>query len=944
MADRVGQQLGNYRLTQLLGQGGFADVYLGEHVYLKNHAALKVLHTQLSEKDAASFVLEAQTLAHLSHPHIVRVLDFAVQDGTPFLVMEYASQGTLRQRHAKGTRLPVETVVHYVQQVAAALQYAHNQRLMHLDVKPENMLLNERTDVLLSDFGLSMFAPHTLSQSIQEMAGTVFYMAPEQIQGKPRMASDQYALGVVAYEWLCGRRPFTGSLLETATQHLTKPPPSLREHMPNLSPAIEKVVLRALAKESKQRFASVQDFATALQHAAQGTSSPHAMSLPTSATGAEVGSPFLTAPAAVVKECSSSEPPSVPASMPSPEGQVLQDTLPDSEHAKQEWQELTPSKSLIGRISEWARLMGAWWSASAGQPHLLVLSGEAGIGKTRLAEAFQWSLRNAFQYFAPEIGRQGIATAVARCYAVEDELAYTPVVSWLRAEAVRPALAALDAVWLTEVVRLLPDLLIERPGLPPPSPLQEDWQRQRLFEALARALLGTHGPLLLLLDDLQWCDRETLAWVHYLLRFDPHARLLIVGTLRAEERSTNHPLESLLVNLRREGQVSEIPLGPLDATETAALARYVAGRTLSPALAARLYQETEGNPLFVVETMRMGVSGHAELDHPPGELAAFSPPALSPTIQGVIAARLEQLSPSARELANMAAVIGRAFTFELLTAASGRDDEAVVEALDELVQRRIIREQGIEGYDFSHDKLREGAYTALSRARRRLIHRRVAEALETVYVDTRERLTVSSPDVHLADLAYHFFEAGVWAKALEYGQRAGEQAQRLYTPHITIEQVTRALDAAQHAAILPPTTLYRLRGRAYETLGDFERARLDYETTLQMAHVANNLHGEWQALMDLGFLWTQRDYAQAGTSYQQALALARQMDDPKTLAHSLNRLGNWHVNIEQPREALRYHQEALTLFQQAHESHGLAETYDLLGMASYLGGDLIQGT
>ena len=432
--------------------------------------------------------------------------------------------------------------------------------------------------------------------------------------------------------------------------------------------------------------------------------------------------------------------------------------------------------------------------------------------------------------------------------------------------------------------------------------------------------------------------------MHYLLRFDPHARLLIVGTLRAEERSTNRPLESLLVNLRREGQVSEIPLGPLDATETATLAKYVVGQALSPELAAKLYQETEGNPLFVVETMRMGVAGHAELEHPPGELAAFSPPALSPTIQGVIAARLEQLSPSARELVNMAAVIGRAFTFELLTAAIGRNDEAVVEALDELVQRRIIREQGIEGYNFSHDKLREGAYTALSRARRRLIHRRVAEALETVYGDTREHLAVSSPDVRLADLAYHFFEAGVWAKALEYGQRAGEQAQRLYTPHITIEQVTRSLDAAQHAAILPPATLYRLRGQAYETLGDFERARLDYETTLQMAHVANNLHGEWQALMDLGFLWTQRDYAQAGISYQQALALARQMDDPKTLAYSLNRLGNWHVNIEQPREALRYHQEALTLFQQAHESHGLAETYDLLGMASYLGGDLIQGT
>src|SRR5712691_2517776 len=269
-----GQQLGNYRLTRLLGQGGFAEVYLGEHVYLKSRAALKVLHTQLSEQDTASFVQEAQTLARLTHPHIVRVLDFAVEDGTPFLVIEDAHPGTLRHRHAKGTRLPLETIVLSVQQVAAALQYAHDQQLIHRDVKPENLLLNERFDILLSDFGLGMFARHTLSQSIQQVAGTAFYIAPEQIQGKPRPASDQYALGIVVYEWLTGDCPFEGPLTQIVTQHLAAPPPSLRERVPTLLPALEEVVLRALAKEPKQRFASVQDFATALQNAAQGTTSP----------------------------------------------------------------------------------------------------------------------------------------------------------------------------------------------------------------------------------------------------------------------------------------------------------------------------------------------------------------------------------------------------------------------------------------------------------------------------------------------------------------------------------------------------------------------------------------------------------------------------------------------------------------------------------------------
>src|SRR6266849_8757999 len=156
MVDRVGQQLGNYRLLRLLGQGGQASVYLVEHLYLKSQAALKVRHTVLTEEEQTVFLQEAQTLVLLTHPHIVRVLDFAVEDGTPFLVMEYAPQGTLRQRHLKDTRLPPETIVHYVQQVASALQFAHDQRLIHRDVKPENMLLSSRDEVLLSDFGLAM--------------------------------------------------------------------------------------------------------------------------------------------------------------------------------------------------------------------------------------------------------------------------------------------------------------------------------------------------------------------------------------------------------------------------------------------------------------------------------------------------------------------------------------------------------------------------------------------------------------------------------------------------------------------------------------------------------------------------------------------------------------------------------------------------------------------
>ncbi len=272
LEDRVGQQLGNYRLVRLLGRGGFAEVYLGEHLRLGTSAAVKVLHTRLANRsEVESFQKEAHTIASLEHPHIVRVFDFDVINGTPFLVMSYASGGTLRQHHPKGSILPLPTIISYVKQVAEALQYAHDEKLIHRDVKPENMLVGRRGEVLLSDFGIALVAQSSRYQSTQDMAGTIAYMAPEQIHGKPRPASDQYALGVIVYEWLSGDRPFHGSFTEIAAQHAIVPPPSLREKVPAITPDVEHVVLTTLAKDPKQRFGSIHAFAIALEQASQLT-------------------------------------------------------------------------------------------------------------------------------------------------------------------------------------------------------------------------------------------------------------------------------------------------------------------------------------------------------------------------------------------------------------------------------------------------------------------------------------------------------------------------------------------------------------------------------------------------------------------------------------------------------------------------------------------------
>jgi eukaryotic-like serine/threonine-protein kinase len=265
--DRVGQQFGNYQLMRFLGRGGFAEVYIGQHAFLKTQVALKILHAQLAHDEQERFLQEARTIAHLVHPHIIRVLDFGLQGDQPFLVMDYAPHGSLRDRYPKGAQLGLETIITYTKQIASALQSAHDAKLIHCDVKPENMLVGRNGDVLLGDFGIAVVAQSTHSQHTQEVIGSVPYMAPEQLQGKPRFASDQYALGVVVYEWLCGNRPFQGSFTEIYGQHIFGSPPSLRSKNPAISSDIESVVMTALAKDVHQRFDSIWAFAYALEQA-----------------------------------------------------------------------------------------------------------------------------------------------------------------------------------------------------------------------------------------------------------------------------------------------------------------------------------------------------------------------------------------------------------------------------------------------------------------------------------------------------------------------------------------------------------------------------------------------------------------------------------------------------------------------------------------------------
>lgn len=582
---------------------------------------------------------------------------------------------------------------------------------------------------------------------------------------------------------------------------------------------------------------------------------------------------------------------------------------------------------LLGRSAHVAALNAVLTQTHAGRGRVVLLSGEAGIGKSRLAaEVKAYALAGGFDLLE------------GRCFESDRAIPYAPLRDLLRTFLItRPA-----ALVATVLGPLALDLL---PLLPELRAIFEDRLRStehrvvnephQLMQAFAQAVsaLASSRPVLAVIEDLHWSDDASLDALLRLVRHSVHQPLLLLLTYRHDELSPG--LTQLLMELDREHAATELVLQPLTPDEIDGMLRAIfnlAEPVRSEFLDA-IAALTEGNPFFIEEVLKSLIASggivYADGAWDRKPLEALQIPR---SVQAAVQRRLDQLTPQARELITLAAVAGRRFEFALLEGITHHTEAELVRLMKDLVRAQLVVEESPDVFAFRHALTRQAVEADLLARERRALHLQIVEALE--------RLAAERIDQRVAELASHAYTAEDWQRVLIYADRAGQQALQLYALQTAIEHFSHALEAAQRLDLRAPTKLYRSRGQAYALLSSFAAAKADFEQTVTRAREDGDQALEWQSLLDLGFLWMARDFVQAGHYFNQALALARARSDPNQLAYSLNRLGNWHVNADQPLRGRPYHEEALALFEHTGDARGQAETLDLLAGASYLAGDL----
>jgi eukaryotic-like serine/threonine-protein kinase len=847
-----------YRLEAELGRGGAGAIYRAYDTLLDRSVAVKVLAEQkLGTQGRARLLREAQAAARLNHPNIVSIYDAGESAGTTFIVMELIEGESLHDRPPANLE---ETIVIF-RQICAALEHAHQHGIVHRDLKPENVLITPEGQAKLTDFGLARPVASRLT-SEGEITGTVFYLAPEQALGQSvDTRTDLYSLGVMFYEMVTGQLPFVADdPIAVISQHLYAPivPPRLRNAAVPL--AMDALIVQLMAKTPADRPASATEVIRRLE--------------------------TLT------------KPESVPSLGEEP---IMLERMARGR--------------IIGRERELGEARLLWERAAAGEGQLLLISGEPGIGKTRLAREITT---------LAEVS--GGISLLGECYP-EGNAPYAPFAQIFRRvlSDSRPN-PDLPPYVLADLIAVAPDLQMHYPEISANSHLDPFAEQQRLFENVASffAALGRRNPCLLVLEDVHWADQATLALLRHLVRRARQQRLMIIATYREIELDEAMPLQEILLSLNRERLANRLKLARLDRQATRQMLAALLGEQAPEEFLDGIYQETEGNPFFVEEVCKAFVeSGKLYFTegrwHHPKQDELQIPQSVRLTIQ----ARISKLPPEHQDVLRLAAILGRDFDFEILLNASELNEDLLIDALEQAEHAQLIEEVSSQkggSFRFAHALILLTLVEGLSGLRRRKLHRQAAEVIEKLRPEDLEAL------------AYQYSQAEDQEKALKYLKMAAERAQSRYANEDAIRYYTSALEFCE-SANKSRLELLAARVAIYDLVARRDKQLADIKEMQALAEALNDDPFRFQALIALADFYTNTDFTRARGPSQEALDLAKAMGNPENQARALYRLANAAWREGDLHRCVDYLDSAMELFQQVHLPRATIRCLYLLSLA-----------
>ena len=851
-----GAEFADHLILEIAGRGGMGVVYQAVHQPLSRQVALKLMSAELSA-DAefrARFQQECRAAASIRHPHVVPIYHAGEEQGRLYVTMQYVEGADLGRVLALEERLEPRRAVALVADLAEGIDAAHALGIVHRDVKPANVLIELRGDAMhpfLTDFGLAKSAASGARTRTGAILGTLDYAAPEQLEEAGVDArTDVYALGCLLFHALTGSVPFPRETeAGTIVAHLNAPPPWATTLAPDVPGALSRAVARAMSKDPGDRQPSAGTLARealAAVGATQGAAPVAAAAEPERAVTIGPGD------AARLRDADADAGAAV-----SPPQPAASNAFPAA-LARNERE-----TTFVGRGDVLVALERRYLLAGAGKQQFVVLAGEPGVGKTRLAGEFA---RRAHDDRAIVLyGRSDPESIVP----------YQPFITAIQqylANYDTTALARDLDLELAELGRFIPGLRRDVPTLVEPLAVEPEARRFRLFEAVKRVLafIAAERPVVVVLDDLHWADTSTALLLRHVVQQLDEVKLLLLGTLRDVETCRAEDLVALLARLRPQASFERIAVAGLDADETAQLVVAHALGEPTDGFIRRLVDATAGNPLFIGETLKT----LSETDAP-SRTGVMSERALGRIgvpegAKEMIAQRILRLGDTAREALAAASVIGRRFDLAVLEAllpASTADE--LIEALEEAVAAGLVREAegALDSFEFSHAVVREALVERHSASRRTRLHHRIGAALE------------AGGTADPALLAHHFYEGRSvdrGAQAFRYTLQAGDAATRALAHEEAAAHYRRALELLD----LQPAAGDAQRCEVLLALGRVElregnaAARGTFDVAAQLARAA--AQPQQLARAALGFAGR---YTAAGIVDREAIALLEEALD-----------------------------------------------------------------